>query len=127
LLKKFFNHVIFIINLTQNQLQLNLAWFLPCLHLEYVKFFFLYYSLVFDHNVYFIKRMFALQYFLFLLYQYMEKLPEIRSVFLKSKLSRCDVKPIVNDRTMLPLRFVAESLGCNGGWDNDTRTITYDG
>ncbi len=36
-----------------------------------------------------------------------------------------NVKPIiVNDRTMLPLRFVAESLGCDVGWDNDTRTIT---
>ncbi len=36
-----------------------------------------------------------------------------------------NVKPIiVNDRTMLPLRFVAESLGCEVGWDNDTRTIT---
>jgi ligand-binding sensor domain-containing protein len=35
------------------------------------------------------------------------------------------VKPIIiNDRTMLPLRFVAESLGCEVGWDNDTRTIT---
>jgi photosystem II stability/assembly factor-like uncharacterized protein len=35
------------------------------------------------------------------------------------------VKPIiVNDRTMLPLRFVAESLGCEVGWDPDTRTIT---
>ena len=36
-----------------------------------------------------------------------------------------DVKPIIiNDRTMLPLRFVAESLGCDVGWDPDTRTIT---
>lgn len=36
-----------------------------------------------------------------------------------------DVKPIiVNSRTMLPLRFVAESLGCDVDWDNDTRTIT---
>jgi len=36
-----------------------------------------------------------------------------------------NVKPIIiNDRTMLPLRFVAESLGCDVGWDNDTRTIT---
>ena len=36
-----------------------------------------------------------------------------------------DVKPIIiNDRTMLPLRFVAESLGCKVGWDPDTRTIT---
>ncbi|MCD6116931.1 copper amine oxidase N-terminal domain-containing protein [bacterium] len=35
------------------------------------------------------------------------------------------VKPIiVNDRTMLPLRFVAESLGCIVDWDPNTRTIT---
>ena len=41
-----------------------------------------------------------------------------------------DVKPIIiNDRTMLPLRFVAESLGCTVNWDPDTRkiTITYGG
>ena len=36
-----------------------------------------------------------------------------------------DVRPIiVNDRTMLPLRFVAESLGCKVEWDGKTRTIT---
>ncbi len=36
-----------------------------------------------------------------------------------------NVKPIiVNSRTMLPLRFVAESLGCSVGWDSNTRTIT---
>jgi photosystem II stability/assembly factor-like uncharacterized protein len=36
-----------------------------------------------------------------------------------------DVKPIIiNDRTMLPLRFVAESLGCKVDWDAATRTIT---
>jgi len=36
-----------------------------------------------------------------------------------------NVRPIiVNDRTMLPLRFVAESLGCIVDWDSDTRTIT---
>jgi hypothetical protein len=35
------------------------------------------------------------------------------------------VKPIIiNDRTMLPLRFVAESLGCTVDWDPVTRTIT---
>ncbi len=35
------------------------------------------------------------------------------------------VRPIIiNDSTMLPLRFVAESLGCDVSWDNDTRTIT---
>jgi hypothetical protein len=36
-----------------------------------------------------------------------------------------NVKPIiVNSRTMLPLRFVAESLGCKVDWDAATRTIT---
>ena len=36
-----------------------------------------------------------------------------------------DVKPIIiNDRTMLPLRFVAENLGCTVEWDASTRTIT---
>ena len=36
-----------------------------------------------------------------------------------------DVKPIiVNGRTMLPLRFVAENLGCTVDWDSVTRTIT---
>ncbi len=36
-----------------------------------------------------------------------------------------DVKPIIiNDRTMLPLRFVAEALGCKVEWDAATRTIT---
>jgi len=36
-----------------------------------------------------------------------------------------NVKPIIiNDRTMLPLRFVAENLGCTVNWDPATRTIT---
>ncbi|GEM_PF-606669 len=36
-----------------------------------------------------------------------------------------DVKPIiVNGRTMLPLRFVAENLGCKVDWDPNTKTIT---
>ncbi len=36
-----------------------------------------------------------------------------------------DVKPIIiNGRTMLPLRFVAENLGCTVNWDEATRTIT---
>ncbi len=41
-----------------------------------------------------------------------------------------DVKPIIiNSRTMLPLRFVAENLGCTVNWDAVTRTITilYEG
>ncbi len=36
-----------------------------------------------------------------------------------------DVKPIIiNSRTILPLRFVAENLGCTVNWDAATRTIT---
>lgn len=31
---------------------------------------------------------------------------------------------IINGRTMIPLRFVAESLGCLVGWDQPTRGIT---
>ena len=36
-----------------------------------------------------------------------------------------NVKPVIqNGRTMLPLRFVAESLGCSVDWDSTTKTIT---
>lgn len=31
---------------------------------------------------------------------------------------------IINDRTMIPLRFVGESLNCGIGWDDLTRTVT---
>lgn len=31
---------------------------------------------------------------------------------------------IVDGRTMVPARFVAESMGCNVGWDSDTQTVT---
>ncbi|MEF3245080.1 MAG: copper amine oxidase N-terminal domain-containing protein [Caldisericaceae bacterium] len=34
------------------------------------------------------------------------------------------VPEIINGRTMLPLRFVAESLGCEVNWDGKTKTIT---
>lgn len=35
-----------------------------------------------------------------------------------------DVAPYVkNDRTYVPVRFVAEAFGCNVGWDNHTRTV----
>ena len=34
------------------------------------------------------------------------------------------VPEIINSRTMLPLRFVAENLGCNVQWDGTTKTIT---
>ena len=36
-----------------------------------------------------------------------------------------DVPPaIINDRTFLPIRFVAESFGCDVEWNGDTSTIT---
>jgi len=35
------------------------------------------------------------------------------------------VVPIIKDgRTMLPVRFVAENLGCKVDWDQDTKTVT---
>jgi len=34
------------------------------------------------------------------------------------------VPEIINGRTMLPLRFVAESLGCDVHWGATTKTIT---
>jgi len=34
------------------------------------------------------------------------------------------VPEIINGRTMLPLRFVAEALGCEVKWDDATKTIT---
>ncbi len=36
------------------------------------------------------------------------------------------VPVIMNDRTMLPARFVAEALGAQVGWDEATRTVTID-
>lgn len=37
-----------------------------------------------------------------------------------------DVAPIIqNDRTMLPMRFVAESIGAKVEWDEATRTATF--
>jgi len=34
------------------------------------------------------------------------------------------VPEIINSRTMLPLRFVTENLGCDVQWDGGTQTIT---
>ena len=34
---------------------------------------------------------------------------------------------IVNDRTLLPIRFIAESFGFEVGWDGDTQTVTITG
>ena len=36
-----------------------------------------------------------------------------------------DVRPIIiNGRTMLPIRFVGENMGCLVGWDGKTRTVS---
>ncbi len=37
-----------------------------------------------------------------------------------------DTNPIIdeNNRTLVPVRAIAEALGCEVSWDNDTRTIT---
>ncbi|MCL2146840.1 MAG: copper amine oxidase N-terminal domain-containing protein [Synergistaceae bacterium] len=38
-----------------------------------------------------------------------------------------DVEPILfNDRTMIPIRFVAEALGCTVDWSESTNTVTID-
>jgi hypothetical protein len=34
------------------------------------------------------------------------------------------VPEIINSRTMIPLRFVAENLGCDVLWESDTKTVT---
>ena len=42
--------------------------------------------------------------------------------------STLDTTPvIINDRTLLPIRFVAESFGFEVGWDEETQTVTITG
>ena len=37
-----------------------------------------------------------------------------------------DISPqIINERTMLPLRFISENLGCQVNWDEDTKKNNY--
>jgi len=44
-----------------------------------------------------------------------------------SKAVTLDAPPIImNDRTMVPIRFVAEALGCKVGWDEITQTVTIE-
>lgn len=39
---------------------------------------------------------------------------------------KMDVTPVIrNERTMLPLRYVAEAIGATVKWDHDTRTATF--
>ncbi|RJQ32056.1 MAG: copper amine oxidase N-terminal domain-containing protein [Peptococcaceae bacterium] len=45
-------------------------------------------------------------------------------LFINGREVHPDVPPqIVNDRTMVPLRFVAETFGAEVGWDNSTRSV----
>lgn len=38
-----------------------------------------------------------------------------------------DVPPLIkNNRTMVPIRFIASYLGCEIGWDQNTRTVYID-
>lgn len=47
------------------------------------------------------------------------------SALLNGKESALDTAPmIINGRTMLPIRFIAESFGFDVGWDGDTGTVT---
>lgn len=48
-----------------------------------------------------------------------------KSARVNGDLKELDVPPqIINGRTMLPLRFVTEELGCTVEWDVNTKTIT---
>jgi len=46
-------------------------------------------------------------------------------VFVKGKMIAFDVQPIiVRDRTMVPVRAIAEALGAQIKWDGETQTVT---
>ena len=51
--------------------------------------------------------------------------PEITVTVNGSRIAS-DVKPYIdsNDRTMVPIRFIAEALGSEVGWDQETREVT---
>ena len=47
------------------------------------------------------------------------------TAYLNDEASELDVMPaIINDRTMLPIRFIAEGFKFTVGWDGDTQTVT---
>ena len=44
------------------------------------------------------------------------------------KIIKSDVAPFIqNDRTMVPIRFISETLGYEVGWNNDARLVTVKG
>lgn len=48
-----------------------------------------------------------------------------QTAYLNDTLKTLDVEPvIINDRTMLPIRFIAESFGFNVDWTQETQTVT---
>ncbi len=50
------------------------------------------------------------------------------AAYLNGSERELDTAPcIINDRTMLPIRFIAESFGFEVGWDGDTQTVTISG
>lgn len=49
------------------------------------------------------------------------------TIYINGEGSEIDVAPmIVNDRTLVPLRFIGEALNEVVNWDGDTRTVTID-
>lgn len=56
-----------------------------------------------------------------------EKRVPIVNVELEGEKVKTDVPPIIlNDRTLLPVRAVAESMGCNVRWNPDTYEVTLE-
>ncbi len=48
-----------------------------------------------------------------------------KTAYLNDEPQTLDVSPVaMNDRTMLPIRFIAESFHFDVGWDEDTQTVT---
>lgn len=49
------------------------------------------------------------------------------TAYVNSQAVALDVPAFIeNDRTMVPLRFISESIGARVGWDEETRTVTVD-
>ena len=47
-----------------------------------------------------------------------------KNVYISGETKTLDVPPmVVNDRTLVPVRFVAEAFGANVNWDEGTRTV----
>ena len=45
-------------------------------------------------------------------------------LFKNGKTTNIDITPeVINDRTMVPVRVISESFGCNVEWDQDNLTV----